>query len=176
LESEGQLAKQVVVRLAGNVDPAWLGNGLEPGGDIHAVTIDVITVDDDIAKIDTDAKLDAFVATDRCVATVHFTLHLHAAAHGIDYAWELDQDAITGGLDHAATVLCDLRIDQLVAVRFKTCKRTLLIRTHEPTKAGHVRDQDRGQPSFDSRLGHQNCPKLGCLREASLRVGDGVSP
>src|SRR5262245_5607635 len=71
LESEGKLLKQVIVRLTRDVYSARLGDGLEACGDIHAVAIDVVTVDDDIAKIDTDAKLDPFVATDRCVPLVH---------------------------------------------------------------------------------------------------------
>src|SRR5262249_5003086 len=132
LESEGKLLKQVIVRLTRDVYSARLGDGLEACGDIHAVAIDVVTVDDDIAKIDTDAKLDPFVATDRCVPLVHPTLPFQRAAHGINYTRELDQNAVTGGLDHAAAVLCDVRVDYLAAVRFETCKCTLLIRTHEP--------------------------------------------
>src|SRR5215471_11825766 len=70
LESEGQLLEQMVMRLARDVDPAGLGDGLEPGGDVHAVTIDVITVDNDIAKIDADAKSGAFrLFIPRCTST-----------------------------------------------------------------------------------------------------------
>jgi hypothetical protein len=39
--------------------------------------------------------------------------HLGGAAHGIDDAGEFHQHAVSGGLDDAAVMLRDLRINQL---------------------------------------------------------------
>ena len=56
-----------------------------------------------------------FSAGDAGVPLGHRPLHLDRAAHRIDDARELDQQAVAGGLDDAAAVLGDLRIDQLAA-------------------------------------------------------------
>jgi hypothetical protein len=54
-------------------------------------------------------------------------LHFHCAADGIYDAWEFDKDAITGGLDYAATVLGDLRVDQFFPMRLKEGDRSLFV-------------------------------------------------
>src|SRR5215472_2191713 len=100
LEREGELFEQMVMRLARKVDPTGLGDGLKPGGNINAVAIEVVAIDDDIAEIDADAKLYAFFTRNRGVSFVHATLHLDRAAHGIDHARKLNQNSVTGGLHH----------------------------------------------------------------------------
>ena len=57
--------------------------------------------------IDADAEFDAPVGRHVGVALRHSALHLDGAAHRIDDAGELDQDAVAGGLDDAAAVLGD---------------------------------------------------------------------
>ena len=52
-------------------------------------------------------------AGDIGIALGHPALHLGGAAQRVDDAGELDQQAVAGGLDDAAAVLGDLRVDQL---------------------------------------------------------------
>ena len=66
--------------------------------------------------IDADAKPDAPVFVDVGVAVLHPLLHHDGAAHGVDDRGELDQHAVAGGLDDAALVLGDQRVDQLAAM------------------------------------------------------------
>jgi hypothetical protein len=49
------------------------------------------------------------------------------AAHRIDDAGKLHQQAVAGGLDDAAPVLGDLRLDQLAAQRFEAFERAFLV-------------------------------------------------
>ena len=58
----------------------------------------------------------------------HRLLHRDGAAHCIDDAGKLRQHAVAGGLDDAAVMLGDLRIDELMAQRFEAFVRAFLIR------------------------------------------------
>ena len=94
----------------------------------------------------------------------------------IDSASELDQRTVTCGFDDASSILSDFWIDQFAAAGFERRECSFLVITYEAAVASNVSRKNGGQPSFDSCLGHQKCPELGCLREASLRVGGRVSP
>jgi hypothetical protein len=54
----------VVVDRIGDEHPAGIGQGFDPGGDVDAVAIEVVALDDHIAEIDADAQFDAFVYLD----------------------------------------------------------------------------------------------------------------
>src|SRR6516225_3446689 len=95
--------------------PRRIGQGLDPCGDVDAVAIEFVALDDHVAEIDADAQLDAAVRRDIRVALGHRLLHLDRAAHRIDDAGKLYQHAVPGGLDDAAVVLGNLRIEELAA-------------------------------------------------------------
>ena len=46
--------------------------------------------------MDADAELDAALGRQAGVALDHAVLHLDGAAHGVDHAAELDEDAVAG--------------------------------------------------------------------------------
>ena len=56
---------------------------------------------DHVAEMNADAKLDAALRRQASIALDHAGLHLNPAAHRIDYAAELDDDAVPGALDDA---------------------------------------------------------------------------
>ena len=93
--------------------PPGSAKAFEPRRDIDAVAEDVAVLDDDVAEIDADAELDALLRGDTGIALGHPALHRDGAAHRIDDAGEFDQQAVAGGLDDAAAVLGDVRVDQL---------------------------------------------------------------
>ena len=62
------------------------------------------------------------------IALGHPALHRDRAGDGVDDARELDQHAVAGGLDDAAVVLGDLRIDQFAAMRSKPRQSAGLVR------------------------------------------------
>jgi hypothetical protein len=65
---------------------------------------------------------------DTSVALGHRLLHLDRAAHRINDAGKLHEHAVAGGLDDAAVVLGDFRIEELAAQRLEAFERALLIR------------------------------------------------
>ena len=82
--------------------PPGSASAFEPRRDVDAVAVDVGALDDDVAEIDADAKLDAWSSGDTSVAVEHRLLHLDRAAHRIDDAGEFHQHAVAGRLDDPA--------------------------------------------------------------------------
>jgi len=75
----------------GDEHPAGVGQGLDAGGDIDAVAIEVVALDDHVPEIDADAQFDAAVGRDVGVPLGHRLLHLNRAAHRIDDAGKFHQ-------------------------------------------------------------------------------------
>ena len=84
----------------------------------------------------------------------HRPLHLNRAAHGVDDAGELDQQAVAGGLDDAAAMLGDLRVDQLAPDRLQPRERAFLVRAHQPRIADDIGRHDCRQTAFDPPFAH----------------------
>jgi hypothetical protein len=114
---------------------------------IHAVAIEVVVLDDHVAEIDADAQFDAVVRLDTRVSLGHRLLHLDRATHRIDDAGKLHQRAVAGGLDDAARVLGDFRIEELAAQRLEAFERAFLVRSHQPRIPRHIGSEDRGEPA-----------------------------
>src|SRR4029077_4782644 len=104
--------------------------GFDPCGDVDAVAVKVVALDDHIAEIDADAQLDAVVRLDTGVPLGHRLLHFDRTAHRVDNAGKFHQQAVAGGLNDAPAVLGDLRIDHFPPQCFEAFKRTLLVRSH----------------------------------------------
>src|SRR4029077_8905916 len=113
LEIVGELVANVIPHRAGNADPAGLGQGFQPCGDVDAVAVDVTALGDYIAEIDPDAEGDPLILGDVGIAVDHRPLQLDGAADRIDDAGKFDQHPVAGSLYYPAVVLLDLRIDKL---------------------------------------------------------------
>src|SRR5262249_10099503 len=119
LERIGELVPDLISDGARDTNTARLRQRLQPRGYIDAVAIDVSVVDDDSAEIDPDPKDNAPVFGDPGIAVDHRTLQLDRAADGIDDAREFHQHAVAGGLDEAAAMLLELRVEELAAKSFE---------------------------------------------------------
>src|SRR5262249_29248849 len=102
-----------------------------------------------------DAKGDPLVFRHVGIARGHAFLYLDRAAHRLDDAWELDQDAVAGRLDHATSVLCDLGIDQLATMGFELRKSSRLVHPHQSAVATDIGGQDGSQLAFDALYRHR---------------------
>ncbi len=100
-------------------------------------------VDDDVAEIDADAKLDAALHEDGVVAQCHLALQPDRAAHRVDDAGKLDQQPVAGGLDDVAAMLGDFGVRHFAAQRRQGRMRALLILAHQPRIAGDIGRQYR---------------------------------
>src|SRR6266699_2301032 len=104
-------------RRPGNTDAAGLSERFQARRDIDAVAEDVAALGDNIAEIDADAKPDLPLVGHLRLAVDHPALHLGGAPHRVDDAGKFREQAVAGGLDDAALVLPDLRIEQLAPDR-----------------------------------------------------------
>ena len=143
-EIQVDFAFDVIENSAGNAYAAGLGQPLETRGDVHAVAIDVVALDDDVAEVDADAQLNAPVFGHIGVAFAHRRLDVDRATDRVDDARELGQRTVAHELDDAPPVLADGRVDGLVSVGLQARQGPLLIVIHEAAVADHVGGQDRG--------------------------------
>src|SRR6516164_1999035 len=155
LEREAEFVTDLVAHDPADADPTGLGQGFEPCRDIDPVAVDVASVPDDVAEIDSHAELDAPIGRHLGVSLGHLALNLDSATHRVDDAGELDEQAVAGGFYNAAPVLLDLRIAQLAADRLQFGERAFLVRPHQPRIARNIGGEDRGEPAG---LAHASSP------------------
>ena len=109
--SRSSLPRRVLLNAGRYADPAGFRQRFEPSGDIDPVTMNVVAVDDDVAKIDADAPFDAAIRRHRAVAIGHPALPFGRTTQGIDDAGEFNEQPIAGRFDDPAAMFGDLRID-----------------------------------------------------------------
>ena len=81
----------------------------------------------------------------RWLAIDHPALDLDSAAHGIDNAGELCEEAVTGVLHDSAPMLLNLRSDQLAEMGFEPLVGALLIRAHQSGIARDIGGEDSSE-------------------------------
>jgi hypothetical protein len=84
----------------------------------------------------------AFLSGNPSITLGHCVLNFSRTPQGIDDTGELDQQAITGRFDDAATVFSDLRVDNVRPDRPYSVEGSLLIRPHKPGITGHISGED----------------------------------
>jgi hypothetical protein len=143
LERVREFVPDLVSYHSRDANPTGFCQCLQPRSYIDAIAIDVIRLGDHVAKVDPHSEGDALVLRGFRVAVSHCPLHLGGAPDGIHDTGELRQHSVAGVLHDAATVLRDLRIDQLTEMGFEPLVRPLLIRAHQTRVSGHVGGEDR---------------------------------
>ncbi len=91
----------------GDADAAGVGQGLQPGGDVHPVAVYPVALLDHVPEVDPDAEPHAAVLGKLGVAGLKLLLHRHGALHGVHHAGELGQQVVPGRVHHPAAVLFD---------------------------------------------------------------------
>ena len=124
-------------------------------------------VDDDVAEIDAHAKLDAPRRRHTRIPQGHLALNLDRAAHRVDDAGKLYEQAVTGGLDDAPAMLLDLGIAQLSSDRLQRRERAFLVLAHQPRIARNIGRQDRREPPLDPFLRHHPRPALRAIASSA---------
>jgi tetratricopeptide (TPR) repeat protein len=135
-------AAHLAISVLGQTNRARLGDAFEPRGDIDAIAHEIaVRLLHDVAKVDTDAKLDAALGRQPGVAFDHPTLHFDRAAHRVDHAAELDEAAVPGSLNDATVMHGDGRVDQVAAQGPKAGEDSILIHTRKPRVTDDVTAQ-----------------------------------
>src|SRR5438552_13488741 len=102
-----------------NSDTTWRSDALQASCNINAVTIDIVTLDNDIAQIYTHSELNAVVRLCCAGAVADAALHFNCAGHSADYTGKFSKDAVAGQLHDAALMLGNFGVDQLTSQRLE---------------------------------------------------------
>ena len=121
---------------------AGFGQLLKPRGDIYALAVAIISLDDHLAEIDADAQIDAFVLGNRSVALGHAALHRHGAFHRIDDTAEFSKHAVAHELEDAPVMPFNVRFEQFFPTGPQALKCPCLVALHERRVADHVGCED----------------------------------
>ena len=160
VEGNIHLAANLPMGVVGDADAARLGDSLQARRDVDAVAENIVVVEDDVADVDADAKLDPQVGRHVDIPLRHRALHFHRIASRIHGTGELDQHAVARGLDDAPVVRLDAGIDQGLAQHFQLRQRPLLVATHQPAIAGDISRQHRRQSPVHALVGQKEPPPL----------------
>jgi len=112
-KAKSSFAHGVLLHPRRDADAARLGQCFEARCDIDPIAKDVAILDDDVADIDADAQLDAVVGRYPGIAPGHLALRFDGGAQCIHNTGELDEQPVAGGLDNAAMVFGNFRIEKL---------------------------------------------------------------
>src|SRR5215472_15251240 len=103
-------------------DTTGIGQRLEPCGDIDALAVAVITLQQHVSEVHTDPDAYALPLGNSGIALDHAALKRDGAFYGIYNAAKLGQEPIAHELEDAALMLFDLGLEQFLAVQPKPLK------------------------------------------------------
>jgi hypothetical protein len=92
--------------------PPGSASALDPGGDIHPVTIDVVALDDNVTDIDANPELYPTVFVAARIVFLDLLLDLYCAGDGVHGARKLHQRAIAHKFEDPARMGRDQRIEE----------------------------------------------------------------
>src|SRR5476651_497214 len=124
---------------AGEYDPSSRSLRLQPSSYVDAVSVNVVTVDDDVAEINADPEDNAFALRDIGIADGHGHLDLDGAPGGIDSAGKFQQQPVAHSLDDAPAMRGDCRVEQVGSVHPEARERAALVPPHQAGVADHIR-------------------------------------
>ena len=130
-ELHRQLVGDLLMHGAGDADAADLGQPLEPGGDVDAVTEQIAVALDHVADGDADAERHLPARRIGHVAGSQDLLDVDRAAHRIDRARKFREHGIARGVEDASVRLCDEIVDDF-AIGGQTPQRLLLVFRDQP--------------------------------------------
>jgi hypothetical protein len=117
------------VGLFGKADRSRFGDTFQPRGDINAVAHQIaVAFLDDVADVDPDTEFDPLFSWHTGVALDHRALDFDGAAHFVDDAAELDDDAVAGARNDPPMVERDGRVNKVAAEPPQTRQSLLLFR------------------------------------------------
>src|SRR5437870_542501 len=131
----------VIANRLRNGDATRLRHTFKARGHIHAVAVDVVAFDNDVAQINPDAELDRAL---RC-SRAHRGLNLRRAGDSVHHARKLGQHTVTGEFNNAAAMLGDLGIDYFLPDLLELSQRPGFVMAH--------------QPAVPDDIGSENCSK-----------------
>src|SRR5262245_45044697 len=149
LERKMELVAHLIAHVAADADPSRLRQGFQARRDVDAVAIDVFVINDDIAHVQTNAKLDTPLWWNLHIALGHLPLDIDSTAYAVDDTGKLDKHAVARRLDNAPAVFGDLGIDDRASVALECGQCAFFIQAHQPRIACDVRRKNGRKAALD---------------------------
>ena len=118
--------------VTGDEHATRLREPFKPGRNVDPVTVKVLSVDDHVADVNSDAKQDALRGRLVSRALRDSILNGDGAPHGVNRTGELDQRTVACKLDQPTSVAGDRRIYDVAPCSLKAGERAFLVRRHQP--------------------------------------------
>jgi hypothetical protein len=110
-ERKWQPSTDFFADLARDTDPSWLGQTFESGSNVHGITVDIVVLDNEVAKVDADSEPNTLDLADIPLPFRHTLLYRHGTANGVDHTCEFAEPTITCQLYEAASVFGEKWLD-----------------------------------------------------------------
>src|SRR5215468_1385816 len=167
LERKMQLVAHLIAHDAADADAPGLRQGFETRRDVDAVAIDVFVINDDIANVQANPKLNTPLWRNLHIALGHLPLDIDSTAYGVDDTGKLDKYAVTRRLNNAPAVFRDLGIDDRASVALECGQCAFFIQAHQPRIARDVRRKNGRKAALDPLSTQGASPKSASTRCAS---------
>ena len=126
----------------------------QPRGDVHAIAVKIVTIDDQVAQVQAHAEHKRSVGRLVAVGLGHGLLKLDSGAQRINGAGKLDQGAVAGQLDQPPSVFRQHRIEVFGTVLAQARQRPALVTPHQAGVADNVCSNDCRQFALLTRQRH----------------------
>src|SRR5207237_6740218 len=107
LERERKLALDLIVGRAGEADVAAAGQAFQPRGDIDALAVEPLPLDNDVTEVDADTEPHPPAGRQLSIAGLERALDLDGGVDGVDDARKLRQDVVARRVHDAPAVAGD---------------------------------------------------------------------
>src|SRR5215469_1035722 len=145
---EGQRTiSNLVVSFSGDVNASGLCQAFQPRRDIHAGAEYIVTLADDVADIDADAKLDPLLRR-VCIPQPQLFLNFSSAEHAFHYTWKLDKEAVAHRSEDVSAMRGNSRFDDARSDLFQSRECALFVGLHQAAIADHVRNENCREASL----------------------------
>ena len=146
VDLQRHLAGGVLAHAGRNANATGFGQRFQPGRDDHAVADEIVAFRHHLALVHPNAQAEAVgLGTQRILDGDGTAQRLHRAG-------EIDEEAVAGSLEQAATMRCRERFDHVGAQGTHPRQRPRLICSDHDRIADHIGRQDAGQTTV--RLAH----------------------
>jgi hypothetical protein len=155
VEGNIDFAADLALGVIGDADASGFRDPFQTRGDVDAIAKNIVVIDDDVADVNADAEFDPGILRYIGVLPGHAALDFDGATRCVHGAGEFDQHAVAGGLDDAATMPGDRRIEQCFPQCLQLGQRAFFVAAHQTAVAGDIRRQYCRQPPFHAFAGQK---------------------
>jgi hypothetical protein len=127
----------------GDANTARLSETFEAGRNVDTVAVNILTLNDHVAEVNSDSKEHFLVMGCTILARRHAVLDISGTLNGIDDTTELDKEPVAHGLHKSTSMLGHGGMNDFIELVVEAHPRAGLIDTHEAAIAHHVSRDDR---------------------------------